>query len=110
MTLSDAMQPPGLLASGRFFRTGYLPTYAAAVFLLVLVWAGAPSQPIDFSKAWQMAKGLSVIETLLLVLAITLAAVLLQPLQLSMVRVLEGGFPRWLGRGLASHLQVQRKN
>ena len=39
MTISDAMTPPGLLASGRFFRTGYLPTYAATVFLLVLISA-----------------------------------------------------------------------
>ena len=26
---------------GRFYLVGYLPTYAAALFLLVLVWAGA---------------------------------------------------------------------
>jgi hypothetical protein len=110
MTLSDAMQPPGLLASGRFFRTGYLPTYAATVFLLVLIWAGAPGRPVDFSQAWRTGKDLSVVAALLLALAVALVAVLLQPLQMSMVRALEGGFPQWLGAGLASHLQIQRKN
>ena len=42
-------------------------------------------------------------------MAIALAAVLLQPLQLSMVRVLEGGFPRWLGSGLARKEQLRLK-
>ncbi|MGE5291830.1 MAG: hypothetical protein ACM3ML_32475 [Micromonosporaceae bacterium] len=110
MKLEDIMQPPGALASGRFFRTGYLPTYAAAVFLLVLVWAGAPNRPVDFSRAWRTANQLGAVEALLLALAILLVAVLLQPLQLSIVRVLEGGFPRWLGSGLARNAKVQRKN
>ena len=110
MRLDDAMQPPGALASGRFFRTGYLPTYTAAVFLLVLVWAGAPSRPVDFSRAWRTANQLGAVQALLLALAVTLVAVLLQPLQLSIVRVLEGGFPRWLGSGLARNAKVRRKN
>ena len=38
--LDDTMQPPGALSSGHFFRTSYLPTYGAAVFLLILVSAG----------------------------------------------------------------------
>ncbi len=90
MTISDAMAPPGLLASGRFFRTGYLPTYAATVFLLVLIWAGAPGQPVHFDQAWRTGKDLGVVPALLLALAVALVTVLLQPLQLSMVRVLEG--------------------
>src|SRR5262249_44935055 len=110
MTLDDAMQPPGALASGRFFRVGYLPTYAAAVFLLVLVWAGAPGRAVDFSQAWRTANQLGAVQALLLALAVTLVAVLLQPLQLSIVRVLEGGFPSWLGSGLARKAQAWRKN
>ena len=110
MRLDDTMQPPGALASGRFFRTGYLPTYAAAVFLLVLVWAGAPGRPIDFSRAWRTASQFGAVQALLLALAVTLAAVLLQPLQVSIVRVLEGGFPRWLGSGLTRKVRVWRKN
>ena len=109
MKFDDALQPPGALASGRFFRTGYLPTYAAAVFLLVLVWGGAPGRSVDFSRAWRTANQLGAVQVLLLALAVTLVAVLLQPLQLSIVRVLEGGFPRWLGSGLARNAKIRRK-
>ena len=109
MKLDAAMRPPSDLASARFFRTGYLPTYAAAVFLLLLVWAGAPGNPVDFTRAWRAANRLGAVEALLLALAIALLTVLLQPLQLSIVRVLEGGFPRWLGSGLAQTLQTRRK-
>jgi hypothetical protein len=92
--LDAAMQPPGPLASGRFFRTGYLPTYAAAAFLLVLIWAGAPDRPVDFSRAGRTANQLGVVEVLLL---------------LSLVRVLEGGYPWFLGSGLARKVKVWRK-
>jgi hypothetical protein len=99
------MQPPGPLASGRFFRTGYLPTYAAAVFLLVLLWAGAPGRHVDFGRAWRVADHFGVVQALLVALAVALVALLAQPLQLPMVRLLEGrGFPRWLAR-----LQRRRK-
>jgi hypothetical protein len=40
---------------------------------------------------------------------VTLVAVLLQPLQLSLVRVLEGGYPWFLGSGLARKVKVWRK-
>jgi hypothetical protein len=110
MKLDAAMQPPGALASGRFFRTGYLPTYAAAIFLLVLFWGGAPGRPVDFRHAWRTADQLGGVQVLLLVLAVTLVAVLLQPLQISIVRQLEGGFPRWLGSDLALKAQRRRKN
>jgi hypothetical protein len=103
------MQPPGGLASGRFFRTGYLPTYAAAVFLLILVWAGAPGRPVNFSAVVHTASHLSAAQLFLLALATVLVAILLQPLQLSVVRVLEGGFPRYLGSGPARSFQLRRK-
>lgn len=104
------MQPPGMLSSGRFSRTGYLPTYAAAMFLLVLVWAGAPGRQVDFGRAWQVADKLGTLQVLVIALAVALVAVLLQPLQLSVVRVLEGNFPRWLGSGLAAGVQVRRRD
>ena len=80
------------------------------VFLLVLIWAGAPSRPVDFSHAWKTANHLGAVQALLLVLAVTLVAMLLQPLQLSIVRVLEGDFPRWLGSGLARGMQLRHKH
>lgn len=109
MNFGSLMQAPGPLSSARFYRTGYLPTCAAAVFLLVLVWAGAPGKVVSFSKAWHTAATLGIGEVLVLALAVTLAAVVLQPLQLSIVRVLEGGFPDWLGSGLARQFQLSRK-
>ena len=90
MKIEDVLQPTAGLSSGRFFRTGYLPTYAAVVFLLVLVWAGAPGKHVDFGHAWQVAGKFSAAEVLLVALAVALVAVLLQPLQLPVVRVLEG--------------------
>jgi hypothetical protein len=105
----DTIQTLATVSSGRFFRTGFLPTYGAAFFVLILIWAGAPYSRVDFSKAWRTASQLNGIQVLLIVLAVALTAVLLQPLQLVMVRVLEGGFPRWLGSDLASKAQLRRK-
>ena len=110
MKLDAVVKPPEGLASGRFFRTSYLPTCAAVVFLLVLVWAGAPGEPVRFGRAWLMAINIEVVEILLIVLTVTLVSVLLQPLQQSLVRVLEGGWPRWLGSSLARRLQLFRKH
>jgi hypothetical protein len=108
--IEDVIQPPTGLSSGRFFRTGYLPTYAAAVFLLVLLWAGAPGKHADFGHAWQVASKFGVAQTLLVALAVALVAVLLQPLQLPIVRVLEGSFPKWLGSGIGRRWQLGRKH
>jgi hypothetical protein len=109
MNVSTAAQPfAGALAS-RFFLIGQLPTYAAAMFLLTLVWAGAPGPELAFGHAWQTASSLGVGEIVLIGLAVTLVAVLVQPLQLVLVRLLEGGWPRWLGSGLCRDRQLHRK-
>lgn len=109
MKIEGVLTPTVGLSSGRFFRTGYLPTYAAAVFLLVLWWAGAPGRHADFGHAWQVANKLGTVQTLLIALAVALFTLLLQPFQLSVLRVLEGGFPRWLGADLARRYQLRRK-
>ncbi|MEU6556884.1 hypothetical protein ABZ915_42555 [Streptomyces sp. NPDC046915] len=105
MKLGSSMQPPaGLGAGRRFFLVGYLPTYAAVFFLALLFWAGArgwhpPSGGrLRFSQAWATAAALGVGETVLLVLGVTLLAVLLAPLQTSLVRLLEGAWPDRPGR------------
>jgi hypothetical protein len=95
--------------ASRFFRTGYLPTYAGAMFVLVVVWAGAPGSSVSFGRAWRIAAALGVAEVLLIVVCVTVAAVLFQPLQLAMVRVLEGGWPAGLGTGVGLALQRRRK-
>jgi hypothetical protein len=102
MDLSSVSGPLDGLKSGRFFLVNYLPTYAASLFVLVLVWAGAPvwlhhGHHLSFNRAWHTASGLGVGEIVLLTVAVTLVAVLLMPLQLAMMRVLEGGWPDALG-------------
>ena len=100
---------------GRFYLVGYLPTYAAALFLLVLVWAGARGpavrldQRISFTTAWATASHLSLGEAVILVIGITLLAVVVQPLQLAMVRMAEGSWPAWLGSAWARHWQEHHR-
>jgi hypothetical protein len=96
MDLSSISEPLNGLKSGRFFIVNYLPTCAASLFILVLIWAGAPvwmhqGQALSFNDAWKTAKGLGVGEILLLTVAVTLIAVLFAPLQLKMMRIMEGG-------------------
>ena len=77
----DAVARPSADASfgGRFYLVGYLPTYAAALFLLVLVWAGAPGwsgrkdHQLSFTAAWATASHLSLGEVVMLALAVALA-------------------------------------
>jgi hypothetical protein len=107
-------QPAEGSFGSRFYLVGYLPTYAAALFLLVLVWAGArgwarPPQPISFKAAWATASHLGPAEVVLLILAITLLAVVVHPLQLAMMRVAEGTWPPWLGTAWARRWQRRRK-
>ncbi|MFF0018089.1 hypothetical protein [Streptomyces sp. NPDC005374] len=89
----DAAVRPGL-DGARFFLVDYLPTYTGAIFVLVLIWAGAPGNAPDFSDAWRTIADLGTGEVLAIVLAVTLGTVLGHPLQLALMRVLEGDWPR----------------
>ncbi|MEU9158072.1 hypothetical protein AB0D59_48000 [Streptomyces sp. NPDC048417] len=84
--------------AGRFFLVSYLPTLALSLFVLVLVRAGAPGEHIDFGLAWRAAARLNAGELTLLVLAVTLAALVSHPLQLPLVRLMEGYWPTALRR------------
>jgi hypothetical protein len=114
----DAVARPPADASfgGRFYLVGYLPTYAAALFLLVLVWAGAPGwsgrkdHQLSFTTAWATASHLSLGEVVLLALAVALVAVVLQPLQLAMVGLAEGSWPTCPGARWARQRQRSRRN
>ncbi|MFB7592840.1 hypothetical protein [Streptomyces sp. NPDC056169] len=81
------------LVSGRFLLVGYLPTCAGSFFLLSLVWAGAPNRPPAFRSAWKAATTLGAGEILMLFLLLLVVAVLFHPLQLSVVKLLEGYWP-----------------
>ncbi|QQQ78857.1 hypothetical protein IOD16_10725 [Saccharothrix sp. 6-C] len=95
MTLAGLAKPATEGFSPRFVVVSYLPSFAAAVFLLLLVWAGAPG-PLTWSHAWETAAALGVGEAVVLAVALTLLAVALMPLQLTVVRLLEGYWPWWL--------------
>lgn len=97
MNLDAAAKPLGEAFGGRFLLVNYLPFYGAALFLLVLIWAGAPGA-LRFGQAWSTAGGLGLGEVLLLTVALTLVGAVTQPLQLGLVRLVEGYWPRWLNR------------
>jgi hypothetical protein len=104
MSLADLAKAPADVGFGRrFYLVSYLPTYAAAVFVLVLVWAGAPDwlgrsgRGINFGRAWSTAARLGTGQIVMLAIALLLIAVVLQPFQLSVMRVLEGYWPGWCG-------------
>jgi hypothetical protein len=114
----DAVATPPSSAGfgGRFYLVGYLPTYAATLFVLVLIWAGAPGwsrskdHRIRFTAAWATASHLSLGEVVMVALAVALLAVILQPLQLAMVSLAEGSWPTWLGAEWARRRQRSRRN
>ncbi|MFD5081691.1 hypothetical protein ACFWOG_03505 [Kitasatospora sp. NPDC058406] len=116
MSLPGTLKPPAELGAGRrFFLLGYLPTYAALMFLLVLVWAGARAWAapagagLSFKAAWETTAGLGAGELMALLIGVTLLGVVLNPLQLPLVRAFEGSWPRRLGGGMALRRQGARK-
>jgi hypothetical protein len=109
MSLDTVARPLDSTLSGRFFLVGYLPTVTAAVFVLLLLWAGAPASPPRFSEAWHTAAALGAGQIVLLALAVTLVALVLHPLQVLMVRLLEGYWPRWAGPATRCGLAWQRR-
>ncbi|MFF5976963.1 hypothetical protein ACFY7C_36230 [Streptomyces sp. NPDC012769] len=103
----DALASPGF-GSARFLLVEYLPTYAAGLAVLILVWAGAPGR-LDFGQAWHTAGHLAIGELLLLALAMTLLAFLGHPLQLALLRILEGGWPLRRAADLSRRRQASRR-
>ncbi|GAA3551529.1 hypothetical protein [Kribbella ginsengisoli] len=97
MNLDAAAKPLGDVFGGRFGLVNYLPFYGAALFLLVVIWAGAPGE-LRFGRAWSIAGGLGLGEVLLLTVALTVIGAATQPLQLGLVRLVEGYWPRRLDR------------
>ena len=99
----------------RFYLVGYLPTYAAALFVLVLVWAGArgwssPRHRLSFKTAWVTASHLSLGEAIAVALGVTLLAIVLHPLQFALMNAAEGSWPAWPVTRWARQWQQRRKN
>ncbi|WP_067461162.1 hypothetical protein [Actinomadura macra] len=110
MKLDALVKPPGEAGFGRrFFLVGYFPVYAATLWLLLLIWAGAWG-PLRFKDAWKTASGLGLAQVVFLALGITLVAVVLHPLQLVLVRGLEGAAPQGPVRGWQLRLRWQHRS
>jgi hypothetical protein len=87
----------------RFILVNLVPSAVLATFVLALVWSGAPSEQPELSRVASHAEALSGWEGVLLFVSLLTAALITQPLQLGLVRILEGywdDFP--LGGRLAS--------
>jgi hypothetical protein len=97
----------------RFSLVGVIPTAFLAVFVVALAWSGAPGHAPSPSRLLSAAKDLNAGQAVLLVTVVLLAALLLQPLQRPLVRMLEGYWaesphcPAWLGM-TARHGQRRR--
>jgi hypothetical protein len=86
----------------RFALVGLLPTAVLALFVLALLWSGAPGDAPDLDRILEQARELDAWSGGLLFLALLVAAIVAQPLQLALVRWLEGYWPRRLAaRGRA---------
>lgn len=117
MRLGGSVTPQSGLDTGRrFMLTGYLPIYAAVLFVLALVGAGARAwhAPTDggmsLDHAWQAAGGLTAVRIGAIVVGVTFVALLLQPLQGVMVAAVEGNWPTWLGGSRLHARQLRCRN
>lgn len=74
----------------RFAVVGVLPLASLGLFVLALLWSGAPADAPDVDRILEHARSLDAWEGGLLALALVLAALIMQPFQLALVRLLEG--------------------
>ncbi len=77
----------------RFVLVMYLPSAIAVISVLLLVWSGAPGPHLDLAAAWTRLVNLGPAQLVSLAVLILIVALLLHPLQLAMVRWLEGHWP-----------------
>ncbi|MEV1065717.1 hypothetical protein [Streptomyces sp. NPDC050263] len=108
MSLGPAVPKP-LDGSVRFFSVAYLPTYTATLFVLLLVWAGAPGSDVSLRRAWRTATAVGAGEAVWILVGTTVIAVVFQPFQLAVMRLLEGGRPDAPGAGAGRAWQRRRK-
>jgi hypothetical protein len=88
----------------RFALVGLLPAGVLALFVLALLSSGAPGDAPDLDRVLDHARDLDAWAGGLLFLALLVAALVAQPLQLGLVRWLEGYWPaRLAARGRARY-------
>jgi uncharacterized membrane protein len=82
-------------AFGRLFVVNLLPTAITVLWVYALVRAGSFTGQSDWSRLIPRTIGTDLLPILLVVLAIVVVAVLLQPFQIRIVRILEGYWNSW---------------
>jgi hypothetical protein len=99
LSLADALPGSDSVVSSRFSLVSYVPTLIAVGYVGLLLAAGAPTGKFDLQLALDRVNNLSAVDVALLLLGVVVSAALLHPLQLPLVRLLEGYWPVRL-RGL----------
>jgi hypothetical protein len=99
----------------RFSLVSLLPTSAGTLLVGFVVATGAPGRSPSWSNAVQTARDMDAADVGLLAVAVLVIAVILQPLQLQLVRMLEGywgggGFARWLSGPLVRRHRKARQH
>jgi hypothetical protein len=104
MTPSDilgALSLPGRVAS-------VLPVVVCGAFLLLILASGPPEAVPSTDRALGTLQETGAGEIALVGLGLIVVALLLDPLQLRLVRLLEGDWPRWTGAGCRWCIRRQR--
>jgi hypothetical protein len=96
--LSSMIPSAGEATGSRFSLVSYVPTYATALVLVLLIMADVPAGPLNFDSALGTLEDLTAIQVVLFGVFVLFLAVLLHPLQLPLVRLMEGYWPRALDR------------
>lgn len=102
---------PGFDAAvaSRSSLVSYVPTYAAVGFVVILVAGGAPRDSLDLSLLRSRMDALDGVELAAALLVVVIVAVVLHPLQLPLVRLLEGYWPRGWRRVISIAVARQRR-
>jgi hypothetical protein len=74
----------------RFRFVSLLPVAVLALYILALVWSGAPSRSPDLRAVLTHAKHVEGWTAFLLALTVVIIALIAEPLQIALVRLLEG--------------------
>ena len=74
----------------RFNLVGLFPSTVLLLFVLALYWSGAPAHAPDLRVVYQRIQSLGTKESVLLLVAILAFSLVIHPLQLSLVKMLEG--------------------
>ena len=82
----------------RFAVVGLVPSAALALFVLALVWSGAPGDAPELDRILDEARDLDAWSGGLLFTGLLIFALVFQPLQIGLVRWLEGYWPPALHR------------